>query len=139
MQIRSGFQLREREVLLYVSGDKPTVIKGTRADLPWFYTPMTLVALASCLQFWPVSDHPYNMLEVFKDCHHLNESTAGEISHQPVEPSSQLFTVETFDVLRDILEVSAVLWLAALSKERVGKCVLGCRTSLFHQLLHDRS
>ena len=66
-------------------------------------------------------DPPYDMLEVFNDCHHLNKSTttAGEISHQPVEPSSQLFC-ETFDVFRDILEVSAVLWLAALSKECVG-------------------
>lgn len=36
-------------VLLYVSGDKPTVLKGSRADLPWFYTPMTLVALVSAV------------------------------------------------------------------------------------------
>ena len=35
------------EVVIYMAGDKPAVIKGTRADLPWFYMPMTLVGLAA--------------------------------------------------------------------------------------------
>lgn len=36
-------------VLIYIAGDKPAVIKGTRADLPWLYMPMTLVGLVSAV------------------------------------------------------------------------------------------
>ena len=43
------------EVLIYIAGDKPAVIKGTRADLPWLYMPMTLVGLAAGA-YWEVND-----------------------------------------------------------------------------------
>jgi len=97
------------KVLLYVSGDKPTVLKGSRADLPWFYTPMTLVALATCLQVWWVLTHLTKCWKFFfqdcpKNCPHLNSASWSKLHR-------------LFRCFQRYLEVSAVLWLAALSKE----------------------